>query len=88
MEEIAKALHLMAKMRHDIDFEMFKEAYEEVRGHKLETDYLMEMFSSWQNNTISWSIHVKDELTELLDALWRRMPLRRGRYVDEDEDLQ
>ena len=88
MEEIAKALHLMAKMRHDIDFEMFKEAYEEVQGHTLEEDYLMDKFSCWQNNMVRWSISAKNDLVPLLDALWRRMPLRRGRYVDEDEDLK
>ena len=77
----------MAKMRHYIDFEMFKEAYEEVQGHTLEEDYLMDKFSCWQNNMVRWSISAKNDLVPLLDALWRRMPPRSG-HVDEDEDLQ
>ena len=51
-----------------------KEAYEEVQGHTLEEDYLMDKFSCWQNNMVRWSISAKNDLVPLLDALWRRMP--------------
>ena len=76
MKEISQALHVVEKIRHDLDFEMFKEAYEEVRGHTLEDDYLMERFSCWQNNTIRWAIQAKSELTSLLEAFVQRMPIR------------
>ena len=76
MEEIAHALKVIAKMRHDIDGTMFFDAYREIRGHELEAEYVEDLFNTWQNDPITWAIQAKNELTPLLDALWRRMPIR------------